>query len=76
MGAKSVRHDEEFVKDAQVYAEANHRSVPKQIEHWALIGRMAEDNPDLPYEFIRDVLMASAEVKAGKVTRYVRRKGN
>lgn len=74
MGAKSVRHDENFVTEAQVYAEANHRSIPKQIEHWALIGRIAEDNPDLPYEFIRDALMASAEVKAGKVKKYVRRK--
>ncbi len=74
MTAKSVRHDEAFVLEAQVHAEANHRSVPKQIEHWALIGKIAEDNPDLPYAFIRDALMASAEVKAGKLKRYVRKK--
>jgi len=74
MTAKSVRHDEAFVREAQVYAAANHRSVPKQIEHWATIGRIAEDNPDLPYEFIRDARTASAEVDAGAIKKYERRK--
>jgi hypothetical protein len=72
--AKSIRLDDAFVQDAQVYAEANHRSVPKQIEHWAQIGRIAEDNPDLPFEFIRDSLVATAELNQGKVTKYARRK--
>ena len=72
--AKSVRLDDSFVQDAQVYAEANHRTIPKQIEHWAQIGRIAEDNPDLPYEFIRDALVATAEINAGATEKYVRRK--
>ena len=72
--AKSVRHDEAFVNEAKIYADANHRSVPKQIEHWAIIGRIAEDNPDLPYEFIHDALVATTEAKSGEVARYVRRR--
>lgn len=72
--AKSVRMDDIFVQEAQVYAEVNHRSIPKQIEHWAQIGRIAEDNPDLPYSFIRDALIASAEIDAGATELYVRRK--
>lgn len=70
--ATSVRLDDDLVNEAQVYAQADHRSVPKQIEHWATIGRMAEDNPDLPYAFIKEVMQASAEIAAGKVSRYVR----
>lgn len=70
--ATSVRLDDEFVGDAQVYAKVNKRSVPKQIEHWAEIGRMVEDNPDLPYGFIQQAVVATAEVEAGKVTKYVR----
>jgi len=31
---------------------SNH-SIAKQIEHWARIGRIAEENPDLTYEFIK-----------------------
>lgn len=70
--ATSVRLDDELVGDAKVYADASKRSVPKQIEHWAEIGRIAEDNPDLPYEFIQQARIALAEVAAGKATPYVR----
>ncbi|MES9898430.1 MAG: hypothetical protein ABW148_05340 [Sedimenticola sp.] len=72
--ATSVRLDDDFVKDAKVYADVSKRSVPKQIEHWAEIGRMVEDNPDLPYEFIRQAAIATTEVNAGRITRYVRGK--
>ncbi len=72
--AKSIRMDDNFVQEAQLYAEVNHRSIPKQIEHWAQIGRIAEDNPDLPYEFIRDALIATAEIESGATEPYVRRK--
>lgn len=72
--AKSIRLDDSFVQNAEIYAAANHRSVPKQIEHWAQIGRIAEDNPDLSFEFIRDALTATAELNAGVIEKYVRRK--
>jgi len=72
--AKSIRLDDKFVNDTQVYATVNHRTVPKQIEHWAQIGRIAEDNPELPYAFIKDALVATAEMNAGAVEKYVRRK--
>ncbi len=72
--AKSVRLDDAFVLDSEIYAKANHRTVPKQIEHWAQIGRIAEDNPDLTYSFIKDTLIAAAELKAGAVEEYERRK--
>ncbi|HDX4049842.1 TPA: hypothetical protein ROG05_002222 [Enterobacter soli] len=71
--AISIRLDEDFVSDVKIHAEAASRSVPKQIEHWARIGRIAEENPDLPYSFILETLLARSEVDNGKVTRYVRR---
>ena len=70
--AISVRLDEDFVSDAKIYAEAKSRSIPKQIEHWAKIGRVAEDNPELSYSFIEEILLAQAEVANNKVSRYVR----
>lgn len=71
--AISIRLDEEFVTDVKVHAEAASRSIPKQIEHWAKIGRIAEDNPDLPFSFIWDALLAKSEVDNHKVTKYERR---
>ena len=70
--AQTVRLDDEFVADVKVHASAAHRSLPKQIEYWANIGRMVEDNPDLPFSFIKDVMLAAEQVKEGQVTRYVR----
>lgn len=72
--AISVRLSEDFVRTAKMYGEANHRSLPKQIEYWSQIGRIAEDNPELSYEFIREALLATAEVNLGSVQKYVRSK--
>ncbi|WP_286237933.1 TA system antitoxin ParD family protein [Neptuniibacter halophilus] len=71
--ATSVRLDDAFVEDVKIYSEVSSRSVPKQIEHWAKIGKIAEENPELSYAFIKDALLAREEMTAGKVTRYVRR---
>ena len=71
--ASSVRLDDDFVAHAKVHAQAESRSVPKQIEYWAKIGQIMIDNPDLPYEFVRESLLATEEVKQGLVTPYVRK---
>jgi hypothetical protein len=71
--ATSVRLDDEFVTEARVHAEAESRSLPKQIEYWAKIGQIMIDNPDLSYEFVRESLLANEEVKQGLVKPYVRR---
>ncbi|WP_042959197.1 ParD-like family protein [Erwinia tasmaniensis] len=71
--AISIRLDDDFVENVRIHADAESRSVPRQIEHWAKIGRIAEENPDLPYSFIRETLLAQSEVGKNKVTRYVRR---
>ncbi|WP_318491916.1 TA system antitoxin ParD family protein [Photobacterium leiognathi] len=71
--AASVRLSDELVADATAYAEAESRSVPKQIEHWAKVGRMMIDNPDLSYAFVLESLQAKAEMDAGLTVKYVRR---
>ena len=37
------------------------RSVAKQIEHWANIGKIAAENPDLSYSLIRELLNTDPE---------------
>jgi hypothetical protein len=68
MAANTIRLSEEIMQDAITYAPLNSRSVPKQIEHWAKIGKIAEENPDLPYGFIRDALEAKSEMNRGDVS--------
>ena len=68
--AQSVRLTDSLVKQAKTIGLVMSRSGAGQIEHWAKIGRIAEENPDLTYEFIRDSLLAKAEVENGQVDDY------
>ncbi|MDW1765166.1 TA system antitoxin ParD family protein [Vibrio alginolyticus] len=52
-----------MVASAQANANAANRSVAEQIEHWPCIGKIMEENQDLPYEFVRESLVAQDEVK-------------
>jgi hypothetical protein len=66
----AIKLSDKLVDDAKLYAKAQHRTPPKQIEHWARLGKIAEENPDLPLSFINDALIGLEEVKAGKVSEY------
>lgn len=44
MATNSIRLDQALIEKAK----ALDRTPPKQIEHWAKIGEMMEDNPVLP----------------------------
>jgi hypothetical protein len=70
MATSSVRLDQDLIEKATIMAKAYNRTPPKQIEHWAKIGEMMEDNPDLPYEFVKQAIIAQAEKEAGKLERY------
>ena len=65
-----VKLSDELIELARMNGKVNHRSTPKQIEYWSMIGRIAEENPDLPYAFIKGVLLGLKEKEAGKVTPY------
>ncbi|MCL2092853.1 MAG: ParD-like family protein [Treponema sp.] len=68
MTKNAIRLSDEIIQAAITYAPVNSRSVPKQIEHWVKIGRIAEENPDLPYDFIKGVLEAKSEMENGEVS--------
>ena len=42
----AVKLSESIVTQAKVSSKAMSRSVAKQIEYWAKIGKVAEENPD------------------------------
>lgn len=59
-----VRIDADLYDQAKSHANAERRTIAGQIEFWALIGKAALDNPDLPIDFVRDLLIAKAEGKS------------
>jgi hypothetical protein len=46
-------------------------TTDKQINHWAKIGKIAEENPDLSFEFIQSVLEARQEALDGQTEPYL-----
>ncbi len=70
MATTSIRLDQDLIEKAAIMAKAFNRTLPKQIEHWAKIGEIMEDNPDLPYEFVKKAIIAEAEKEAGKLEPY------
>ncbi len=68
--ATAVKLSENIVSEAKIMSKALNRSIAGQIEHWAKIGKIAEENPDLTYEFIKNILIAQQEAQAGKLEKY------
>jgi hypothetical protein len=68
--AQSVKLSDDLCEEAKRYAALFSRSVPKQIEYWSRIGKLAEENPDLPYSFIREILLSQQEAEAGDLADY------
>lgn len=64
--AVNVKLSETLVEQAKHYGNIQHRSVPKQIEYWSHIGKIAEENPDLPFSMIREILVADQEKPVGE----------
>ena len=57
----TINLPDDLVEKAKKYANVYSRSTPKQIEYWAKIGKACEDNPDLPFEFIKGILLSKEE---------------
>ena len=64
MSSVSIRIDEDLYLAARRSAKGECRSIPGQIEFWAKVGRAALDNPDLPIEFVRDILISKNQDSA------------
>ncbi|MBM4137087.1 MAG: hypothetical protein FJ241_09710 [Nitrospira sp.] len=68
--ATAVRISKELVSEAKKYSRIDHRSVTGQIEHWARIGKCAEENPDLTYSLIKEILIGIEELEQGERSEY------
>jgi len=56
--------------EAKKYSQVEHRSVAGQIEHWAIIGKYAEENPDLTYDLIKEMLIGLEELDRNEKSEY------
>ena len=68
--ATAVRVSEKLVTEARKFSRIDHRSVAGQIDHWARMGKCAEENPDLTYSLIKETLIGMEELEQGEKTEY------
>ena len=68
--ATAVRISDKLVREAKLFSKVDNRSVTGQIEHWARIGKCAEENPDLTYNLIKEILIGLEELDQGESSEY------
>jgi hypothetical protein len=66
----AVRVSEKLLREAKLVAAVDNRSVTGQIEHWAKVGKCAEENPDLTYGLIKEILLGIEELEQGARSEY------
>ena len=66
----AVRVSDKLMRDAKLISVVDNRSVTGQIEHWARIGKCAEENPELPYRLIKEMLIGMEELNQGDSSEY------
>jgi plasmid stability protein len=66
----ALRMSRDLKAAIELKSKQHHRSMANQIEEYIRIGMISEENPDLPYGFIKNVLEAREEEKAGLLISY------
>ncbi len=66
----AVRVSDKLVREARLFSKVDSRSVTGQIEHWARIGKCIEENPDLTYILIKEILTGLEELDQGISSEY------
>ena len=69
--ATAVKISDDLVDKAKIRSKIFKRSIAGQIEYWAKLGELAEENPDLPLSLIQGILLGKEQIKAGQGTPYI-----
>ncbi|MFK5924646.1 MAG: hypothetical protein QM496_20915 [Verrucomicrobiota bacterium] len=66
----AVRISSALANKARNRSKVLHRSVAAQIEYWAKMGEILEDNPELSFAFVQEILISREEAENGELTPY------
>ncbi|MCL4386236.1 MAG: ParD-like family protein [Cyanobacteria bacterium] len=67
----AIKISDDIANEARIIAKVTRRSMAGQVEYWAYIGKIAEDNPDLSFSIINDILLGRQQLKEGLETPYL-----
>lgn len=60
----AIHINQELYTVAKQTAQGEYRTVDAQIEFWAQLGKAALENPDLPIDFIMEILISKKQDRA------------
>jgi hypothetical protein len=66
----AVRISDTLIRDARLYGKVDNRSATGQIEHWAKIGKILEENQDITYGMVKEILIGLEELEQGEISEY------
>jgi hypothetical protein len=66
----AIRISDDLIKSARNVSKVENRSLTGQIEYWAKIGQIAEENPEMSYRLIKEILLGLQEIESGEFTEY------
>ncbi|MBN1291260.1 MAG: ParD-like family protein [Candidatus Latescibacteria bacterium] len=67
----AVRISEDLFRNAKIQSKVQNRSLTGQIEFWAKIGKIAEENPDMPYNLLKELLIGIEQLDNEQGTEYI-----
>ena len=66
----AVRISNTLVKEAKINSKVENRSITGQIEYWAKIGKIAEENQDIPFSLIKEILLGLEQLDSNEGIEY------
>jgi hypothetical protein len=63
-----IRIEDKLYEQARSASKGECRTIAGQLEFWAKVGKAALDNPDLPIEYVRELLIAKTEDRSQLTT--------
>ena len=65
-----VELSKSLVADAKSASKITKRTLSKQIEYWARLGKSIEENPELPALLIQDILESQADMVLNRLSKF------
>ena len=66
-----VRISDELANDARHRSKVEQRSMTAQLDYWVKIGKAGEDNPNMTFAFLKEIMIARSEIESSQGEEYV-----
>ncbi|MFH0771182.1 MAG: hypothetical protein V1933_01005 [Candidatus Omnitrophota bacterium] len=66
----AIRISDFLARKARTRCRVFHRSLAGQVEYWAKMGEILEDNPDISFSFAQEILVGREQAMSGELTPY------